>query len=150
MIKLKQLLEAALPIQIPLKIMMAEMDKFTEAYITTAYFTETDNSEPSGGHPLDKNYTLEELDANAFVEMLADCRDFQKKYRHIYDEAGWSDEEAGKDFWLSRNGHGTGFFDSDGKDETVREYLQNVSRSYGEYSLYIGDGTYAGLVCGTG
>lgn len=43
------------------------------------------------------------------------CTAFYNKHRALLEEAinaeGYSIEQAGSDFWLTRNGHGTGFWD---------------------------------------
>ena len=46
-------------------------------------------------------------------------------------------ERAGGDFWLTRNGHGAGFWDR-GLGE-LGERLANASRAYGSSDLYVGD-----------
>ena len=44
---------------------------------------------------------------------------------------------AGHDFWLTRNGHGAGFWDR-GLGE-VGDRLSNACKAFGSYDLYIGD-----------
>ncbi len=139
MIKLKQLLEMRKPYKLPRNIMEAEMNNFSLAYIQAALATEMDDSESSGGEPLDKNHDFDDIEASTFARIIADCRDFQKKYKALYEAGGWTDEDAGKDFWLSRNGHGAGFFDSDVENEKIKDDLQDAARRYGEYNLYLGD-----------
>ena len=46
--------------------------------------------------------------------------------------------QAGHDFWLTRNGHGAGFWDGDWPDRTGHR-LSEAAKSYGEYHLYVGD-----------
>lgn len=47
---------------------------------------------------------------------------------------------AGSDFWLSRNGHGSGYFDRpEYYGETGAESLQALAESYREADLYRGD-----------
>jgi len=62
-------------------------------------------------------------------EAFCDCRDF---INHAIDlEIDCSDlatEQTGHDFWLSRNGHGAGFFDGDYKEGDA---LQRAARSFG-------------------
>ncbi len=55
----------------------------------------------------------------------------------VYAECYLSDdaiEQAGHDFWLSRNGHGTGFWDRDSSyyGDHVRDWLQRKAEQFGE------------------
>ena len=45
---------------------------------------------------------------------------------------------AGHDFWLTRCGHGAGFWDGD-RPEPAATVLTKASKAYGEVDLYIGD-----------
>ena len=49
----------------------------------------------------------------------------------------WDDEGFGIDFWLSRNGHGAGFFDRGRQHDG--EWLQEMARAYGSCDAYRGD-----------
>jgi hypothetical protein len=79
------------------------VDLFTAAYIEAIYFTETgDADQPSADDdlaPLSK--------ARAWIE----CRNFWWAYGHLVRAAGASASQAGHDLWLTRNGHGVGFWD---------------------------------------
>lgn len=60
------------------------------------------------------------------------------------EAAELSDEQAGHDFWLSRNGHGSGFFDRCDHNSpdtvcTACNELQADARGWGESDLYRGD-----------
>jgi hypothetical protein len=46
-----------------------------------------------------------------------------------------ADTTIGHDLWLSRNGHGSGFFDRDGYDEDTADFLMDLSRILGEIYL---------------
>jgi hypothetical protein len=48
-------------------------------------------------------------------------------------DSGLSDKRAGHYFWLSRNGHGSGFFDEN------LDALQDAAKAYSEFDLYVGD-----------
>jgi len=47
-------------------------------------------------------------------------------------------EQLGHDFWLTRNGHGAGFFDR-GYDSGDEDILMKASRDMGSVDLYIND-----------
>jgi hypothetical protein len=119
--------------------------------------TEYDEDEPSGdeevggGEPLDKEYTVEDICPDTLRKMFIDCQHFQQNYGRFYERGGWTDAEAGHDFWLTRNGHGTGFWDRGYKDERKEEFgelLTKAAKSYGPFDLYLGNGPYDGMICG--
>lgn len=105
--------------------------RFTTAYITCALWSSTDDD----GEPLDKSHTVSDLAPEAVAKMEADCAKFQAEHG---DEIKDNLEQAGHDFWLTRNHHGAGFWDGDWPDETG-EKLTQAAHTYGEQSLYIGD-----------
>jgi hypothetical protein len=111
------------------------MDKFTEAYIVAALWSSSDESTPEGGDPLDKNYGPDDLAPETLRQMQADCAKFQAE--NARDIEG-RDEQAGHDFWLTRNHHGCGFWDGDWPTE-AGDRLTNACKGYPEVSLYVGD-----------
>lgn len=69
----------------------------------------------------------------AIKAAIADCADFQQANAEAlarYEaESGRGPSYAGHDFYLSRNGHGAGFFDRG--DDPVFNELQDAARVYG-------------------
>jgi len=139
------------------KNLIKSFDFFTGMYVDVALATCTDNSNDSGGEPLDRNYNVKNIDYKTLERMIKDCKDFQRKYEELYSSAGWDDGKAAYDFWLTRNGHGAGFWDRDSSTlfstelrqrggeeaiEEVRKQLTKASKSYGEYDLYVGEGNF--------
>jgi len=115
------------------------MDVFMLAYIECALWSSTDDNEV----PLDENYTVEDINSKTLGRMIADCERFQVEHGYEIDNAIVSsrytnDERAGHDFWLTRNGHGAGFWDGDWP-EPMATRLTNASKAYGEVDLYVGD-----------
>lgn len=104
--------------------------KMTNAYIEAALWsTSTDD-----GMDFLDNGEFEV--SREFREKAAkDCQDFFNKIVDL--EHNLTDEQLGHDFWLTRNGHGTGFWDR-GLGE-VGKKLSNVARSFGPCELYVGD-----------
>ena len=119
---------------------MSKLDAFTRQYIETALWSSTDNADDSGGEPLDKNYSSDDIDPATIEQMIADCASFQEKFAELLSESGIEDGRAGHDFWLSRNGHGSGYFDEDTIDEEFQEKLQDAAESYGNVDLQVDDG----------
>lgn len=117
---------------------MARMDEFTQQYFDTALWSSNDESDDSGGEPLDKNYGIEDFDPATRDKMIADCADFQERFGTLIDEGGGDYGRAGHDFWLTRNGHGAGFWDGDWPEPQATK-LTDASKEYGEFDLYLGD-----------
>lgn len=101
------------------------------AYLECALWSSTDDD----GEPLDREHGTDSIDAATRAEMLSDCRDF---WAANYADLGTMEPgQAGHDFWLTRNGHGAGFWDR-GLGE-LGERLTRATKVYGGVELYIGD-----------
>ena len=109
------------------------LDSFTRSYIETALWSSMDNANDQGGEPLDENYSAADIDPHTMAQMIADCTAFQERNAELLSDSGLSDKRAGHYFWLSRNGHGSGFFDEN------LDALQDAAEAYGEFDLYVGD-----------
>ena len=68
---------------------------------------------------------------------------FEADARAFYDAHGGDiedDSQAGHDFWLTRRGHGAGFWDRDGFDQSpALQRLDAAARAFGNLDLYLGD-----------
>jgi hypothetical protein len=75
--------------------------------------------------------------------MKADCKKFQDKHQErILNSCLCSDkplEQAGHDFWLTRNGHGAGFWETGDWTEEAGRILTDASKGFKESHLCIGD-----------
>lgn len=99
-----------------------------------AFNTATMESRFVGGN----SFGFEDLAPETLQSMIEDCRKFRECFGFLYEKA--SDEQAGHDFWLTRNGHGAGFWDRPelyGKGESA--VLTSAAKKFGESSLYCGD-----------
>ena len=107
-------------------------------YIETALWSSTDNSDESGGEPLDANYGPDDIDPSARASMRLDCAHFIRLNRAAI---GDKYEDAGHDFWLTRNRHGAGFWDRpDQWGGTLRaKALTDSAHAFGSSDLYVGD-----------
>lgn len=81
----------------------------------------------------DLGFSVEDIDADTLAKMVADCTKFQAEN----DLSEGTDKRAGHDFWLTRNGHGAGFWDGDWPD--TGDTLTEACKAYGEVYLYVGD-----------
>lgn len=124
------------------------MDPMTRGYLTCALWSSNDESDSSGGNPLDQSYTLEDIAPASVAKAEADCRAFRNEMislddREAYDAAmnrpgEWSGaEHMGHDFWLTRNGHGAGFWDRGLAD--LGDRLSTLAKTFGECDAYLGD-----------
>ena len=95
---------------------------------------------------LDEKYDGSDIAPVSRKTMEGDCAEFIANNEALlddYSEALGSNaeysasEKAGHDFWLTRNGHGAGFWDR-GIGETG-DKLTKASEGFGEVDLYIGD-----------
>lgn len=123
------------------------LDEFTYAYIECALWTDEERlledferTEAEKGVPFDPNdsklpFDASDLSPETLEKIIRDCRSFQD----YNDLVGYPLAQAGHDFWLSRNGHGCGFFEVDYGTEEQCEKLQASAQSYGEVCLEVGD-----------
>lgn len=127
-----------------------KLDDFTRAYIECLLWVETDNSNEQGGRPLEDNYSLDDIAPEALAAIVEDCQRFQDANRADIDEyparkrcADGQEytgaELAGHDYWLTRNGHGAGFWCRDYLPEIVGERLTQAAKTAGQVWAYVGD-----------
>lgn len=113
---------------------LANLDDFTRQYLETALWSSMDNADESGGEPLDRNFGIEDFTRDALVEAVRECAEFQQAHSELWEADGNDDSQAGHDFWLTRNGHGAGFWDGD--YPINGDKLTEASKPYGEVYLY--------------
>ena len=111
------------------------LDAFTQGYIEAAFFTEynADNAELEDAR-------FNELSQTALATIVAECQEFQEANKALllraYEIGAYNETRAGNDFWFTRNGHGTGFWDRG--LGAIGDQLAKVAR-YSERYLYRGD-----------
>lgn len=111
--------------------------RFWGGYVDAALWSSSDNSDDSGGDPLDANYSVADIDEESFTHMQSECAAFIFRNRRVLLASGLTPEVAGHCFWLNRNRHGTGFWDRD-----IGEFgriLNDASHAFGDCDLYVGD-----------
>jgi hypothetical protein len=116
---------------------VSKIDAFTRAYIECALWSSTDNSDDSGGEPLDRNYSIDDIAPATLATMVRDCAAFQAEHADNLAECDGSDEYNGHDLWLTRNGHGAGFWDRG--YGPVGDRLTAACKACGSVDLYVGD-----------
>lgn len=118
------------------------IDQFTRAYMVAALWSSSDEN----GEPLDNDRDETDIAPETAAEMRADCEafiaanaaDLECYARERPGNEQWTASDlAGHDFWLTRCGHGVGFWDR-GLGE-LGERLSDAARAYGSVDLYVGD-----------
>ncbi len=118
------------------------LSAFVTAYLECALWSSTEVSEDGDmGECLDENYGVEDFAPEALAAAVKDCEDFQEA--NADDLADIDDEQAGHDFWLTRNRHGAGFWDRGLGD--VGDRLTEAAHAYGSVDLYAHDGKVYGV-----
>jgi hypothetical protein len=112
----------------------AELDAFTQGYVEALFWT---LDEALGERSLD------DLDESAWEAALQDCDAFQQTNElalcaaYETTDSDYSPRSAGIDFYLTRNGHGAGFWDRG--LGSIGDELSKDAKPYGTADLYLGD-----------
>lgn len=111
-----------------------ELDGFTQGYIEAIFFTEGGDGEAAGK-------TFADLTDETLATIKQDCTDFRDTYGDdlaaAYGIGCYGERQAGVDFWLSRNGHGAGYFDRG--LGSVGDSLHKAAKLEGSLDLHVGD-----------
>lgn len=125
-----------MPEFIPKAKQVKGLDEFTAAYLECA--------EWAGGIEDEPEYVkADEIEwaPEAVERAIHECAAFQ--YQNVAALAAYSEPRslahAGHDFFLTRNGHGTGFWDRDDVPEWARKALTAAAKATGEVNVYFGD-----------
>jgi hypothetical protein len=110
----------------------------TNQYLVTALWSSTDEA----GEPLDGEFTIDDIAEDSAAAARADVQSFMIANVEPLERAralqpGYDDGQAAHDFWLTRNGHGAGFWDR-GLGEVGDELTANA-KPFGESNAMVGD-----------
>jgi hypothetical protein len=114
------------------------LDAFTRGYIEAMFFTECHSDNPELEHA-----TVADLAPETMTKIMADCHRFQTSEAgevllRIYEsDQPYTPEQAGRDFWFDRNGHGVGFWDRG--LGAAGDKLSDYSYEWSAIDLYRGD-----------
>jgi len=108
------------------------MKLLVKEYFTTALWASTGPD----GEPLDSTFSLEDVSKELILEAEKDIELFLEKAGALLD--GLDLSTVMHDFWITRNGHGGGFWDGD-YTESIGEALTKISHSFGKVELYVGN-----------
>lgn len=125
------------------------LDSFARHYLIAMLWSSTDDT----GNPLDDGREVSDLPRETIEQAIDDCAAFQRDnaalltlaYEHYVDsgmaahpDAGCPEACAGHDFWLTRCGHGVGFWDR-GIPGDTGDKLTDAASKAGNIDPYIGD-----------
>lgn len=124
-----------------------DLDEFTRGYIDAALWSSSEDD----GTPLDERFRARDIHPDSLRQAVEDCREFQEvneillrgcynfgqDYTLARGTRKYRPSNAGHDFWLTRNGHGAGFWDRGLGD--YGEPLTDASDRAGNVDLYVGD-----------
>ncbi len=126
------------------------LDKMLVHYLTTMLWSSNDEK-----GPMDDQYDVNDISTDAKKKSKEDCKkfldEFEKeleKYNKKNKYEKGTDEhqdlfdfdlgQIGHDFWLTRNGHGAGFWDGD-YDKDIEDILMKITKKFGEVNPYVND-----------
>ena len=104
------------------------LSDFEQAYTEALFFADTPDGE---------QWSFDELHESALRQIKTDCAEFCAD-QTVLDLIDGNETQAGHDFWLTRQGHGAGFWDGDwAKDaDTI---LTARAKSFRQCEPYKGD-----------
>lgn len=106
-----------------------KLTEFELAYLQAMIWTNC-GPDDADEFPEGEDTTISDV---AISKAVADCAEFQKvAHKHLH--VG-TPSQNGHDFWLTRNGHGVGFWDR-GYGE-VGDALSKIAETFGEVYTYI-------------
>ena len=105
-------------------------DKILNAYLHTALWSSIDENE----HPLDDKYDPDDFSDEAVELSKTDIVSFWGLAKDLI--RGCDEEFVAHDFWLTRNGHGAGFWDGDYENG---DELTEICKQFKELNPYAGD-----------
>lgn len=122
-----------------------EIQAIIRGYMECALWASNDEATPDGGEPMDANYDLGDFSLELLDEIDRDVREFvaanEADVALCALHGEFTFEGVGHDYWLTRNGHGAGFWDREYGHQDALDAGQRLTKAcqYTEYHLYIGD-----------
>lgn len=114
----------------------ADLPYMVRGYIEALFFTDSEHGStrdadggrawnPETDSSLPGDVAFADLDGAALARILDDCHAFEAQAADLLELAdanGYDSEQAGRDFWFTRNGHGVGFWDREALEPDSEEY----------------------------
>lgn len=121
------------------------LNAFERGYVEAMFFTNCDSGDED--EFIANRLGVESLTVESIEAIKEDCKDFLESgvsYRNgnlvsvrdflaeASESSGYSDEQAGNDFWFTRQGHGVGYWDREQLDAAAQHVLTNAAKEMGE------------------
>lgn len=135
-----------------------DIDDFTASYLVTSLWASTvslpmpedqlskgymdvDEDHPlhdiRDGDPYDDHFGLDDFTVEALRSACEDCTKFQED--NADDLSDENDGQTGHDFFLTRNGHGRGYWEPGDYEEAVGQRLTEGCKVFGEVYIFVDD-----------
>lgn len=131
------------------------LDAFTRGYIEAMFFTNGDTGDDNEN--LLHGLGVSRLTRKSLERIKRDCAEFLESplWTHTREDGkrvhisvseyletleDYDLEQAGRDLWFTRQGHGVGFWDRDFGTQEQRDRLSDVARAMGEHEVYVSRG----------
>ncbi len=118
---------------IPTDELEAAIDEFFDAYVEAALWSTIDDSDEDGAN-LDDNYGPMHIDAETYRAMERDSRKFLMEN---WDDLDGRFSDGGYDFWMTRNGHGVGFWEVPDWPKAPGKRMTEKAQAFGEIHLTV-------------
>lgn len=104
-------------------------------YVQAMLWSSIDDKE----NPLEDNYSIDDLAPETMERIKKDCESFLNRAESLIPNLldDYDIPSIAHDFWLTRCGHGTGFWDGDYKDPAVTN-LTELAKEFGNLDPYVG------------
>ena len=131
--------------------------EFIDGMVNAALFSTTahlpDGDEDDDSSFMDLNYTAADIAPDTMEMFRSDAADFIKVALPFITDAHFTGRKggsiwsrAGHDFWMTRAGHGCGFWDGDWTAE-ASDVMTPAAKAAGEVDLYMADiGDHEGMI----
>lgn len=119
---------------------MIDLNDAEAGMLTSALWTLSDDD----GNPVGDDLTVDNFDPATRAELRGDLAVFLLTNVEDLEDSGLSANQIGHNFWLTRNGHGTGFWDRGIGEAGVR--LSEACKAFRDYYLDLdSDGLVYGM-----
>lgn len=120
------------------------VEEFIHGYVEALLATSDE-----GDSPMSKHFSVDDLSPDAVDRIQADCRSFLHMAgpyltpeKYVGASVGSLEAHAGHDFWLTRCGHGAGFWDGDWEGEDNHQFegpIMRIAKGFPNIDAMLGD-----------
>lgn len=122
-----------IPMSIYIPKMTGNEKTILDGYIEAAMKTSSDDND----RPLYDNFNKSQISRKTYKQMILDVKAFSSMNAEHTEDFSQSDyKRFGIDFWLTRNQHGSGFWDG-GWKEPYDKIFTDSAHTFGEFYLYV-------------